>query len=271
MARFPALAPGGGEGALRPSPLAHALDGEHKQVTVLCGTLAEAPTLARRLGPEAMYHLMRDVLALAQDTVQRYGGTLLQVSGEGFVALFGAPMAQEDHARRAVLAALELRQRLHTPDALRGQPHGVTVRLGLHSGPVVVGSLGHEPHRPYTAGGATLGLATRLQQQATPDTVLLSAATYALVQTEVEGEVWAVDPGAAASPAVAGYVVHGLPAAGGRPTARRAASESPGGPDPGTGTAARAAGAGGPWTGAGRGPGRGARHGQVAAAGGVCP
>ena len=123
-----------------------------------------------------------------------------------------------------MLAALELRQRLHTPDALRGQPHGVTVCLGLHSGPVVIGSLGYEPQRPYTAVGATLTLATRLQHQATPDTVLLSAATYALVQAEVAGEAWTVDPGAAVSPAVAGYAVHGLrrrqagvPRRGGRP------------------------------------------------------
>ena len=78
---------------------------------------------------------MHDVLALAQETVQRYGGTLLQVSGEGFLALFGAPVAQEDHARRAVLAALELRQRLRAPEAIRGQPHGVAIRLGLHTGP----------------------------------------------------------------------------------------------------------------------------------------
>ena len=87
---------------------------------MLCGALAEGPTLAARLGPEAMYHLMHDVLALAQDTVQRYEGTLTQVSGDGFVALFGAPVAQEDHARRAVLAALELRQRLRVPHAIRG-------------------------------------------------------------------------------------------------------------------------------------------------------
>src|SRR5439155_7831337 len=115
-----------------------ALDGEHKQVTVLCGALAEALTLAVRLGPEAMHHLMRDVLALAQATVQRYEGTLLQVSDEGFLALFGAPVAQEDHARRAVLAACELHQRLGAPNAFRGQPHGAVLRLGLHSGPVVV-------------------------------------------------------------------------------------------------------------------------------------
>jgi DNA-binding winged helix-turn-helix (wHTH) protein len=70
-----------GDRALREplSPLANALAGEHKQVTVLCGALAEAPTLAAHLEPEAMYHLMHDVLALVQDTVQRYGGTLLQV------------------------------------------------------------------------------------------------------------------------------------------------------------------------------------------------
>jgi predicted ATPase/class 3 adenylate cyclase/DNA-binding winged helix-turn-helix (wHTH) protein len=171
------------------SPGRAVLDGEHKQVTVLCGALAEVPTLAACLGPEAMYHLMHDVLALAQDTVQRYAGTLTQVSGEGFLALFGAPVAQEDHARRAVLAALELRQRVQVPDAIRGQPHGVALRLGLHTGPVVVGPLAHEPQRPYTAAGDTLQQAARLQQRAAPDTILISAATYALVQDEVQGEV----------------------------------------------------------------------------------
>ena len=187
------LAAQGGEGALSEAPalLANTLDGEHKQVTVLCGALAAAPSLAARQGPEVMYHLMRDVLALAQDTVQRYDGTLLQVSGEGFVALFGAPVAQEDHARRAVLAAFELRQRLHAPDAFRGQPHGLALSLGLHTGPVVVGSLRHDPQRSYAAVGDTLALAMQLQHQAAPDTLLLSAATYALVQDEVQGEAWA--------------------------------------------------------------------------------
>jgi class 3 adenylate cyclase len=124
-----------------------------------------------------MYHLMRDVLALIQETVSRCGGTLLHVSGEGFVALFGAPVAHEDHARRAVLAALDLRQCLHTPDAIRGQPHGTALCLGLYTGPVVVGPLVHDPQWLYTAGGATLARATQLQQQAMPDTLLVSAAT----------------------------------------------------------------------------------------------
>ena len=193
------------------APVGRALpDAEHKQVTVLCGALAEAPTLAARLGPEAMYHLMRAVLALAQDTVQRYGGTLLQVSGEGFLALFGAPVAQEDHARRAVLAAFELRQRLHAPDALREQPHSVALRLGLHTGPVVVGPLVHDPQLPYTAVGDTLHVATRLQQQAAPDTILVSAATYRLVQDEVQGEAWeALTPEIPSTP-VDVYAIRGL-------------------------------------------------------------
>jgi class 3 adenylate cyclase len=97
------------------------------------------------------------------------------------LALFGAPVAQEDHARRAVLAAIELRQRLRVPEALQGQPHGVALRLRLHTGSVVVGPLEYDPQRPYTAVGDTLALATRLQQQAAPDAVLVSAATYALV------------------------------------------------------------------------------------------
>jgi DNA-binding winged helix-turn-helix (wHTH) protein/class 3 adenylate cyclase len=210
-----------------PLPLAISLNVEHKQVTVLCGALAEAPALAVRLGPEAMYHLMHDVLALAQETVQRYGGTLLQVSGEGFMALFGAPVAQEDHARRAVLTALDLRQCLRVPEALRGQPHGVAIRLGLHTDPVVVGPLAHDPQRPYTAVGDTLTLATRLQQQAAPDTVLVSAATYALVRAEVQGEAWAAGPSDASPTPASGYIVHGLlrrragvPWRGGRPLSR---------------------------------------------------
>jgi DNA-binding winged helix-turn-helix (wHTH) protein len=185
-------------------------DGELKQVTLLCGALAEAPALAARLGPEAMYHLMREVLALVQETVQHYEGILLQVSGEGFVALFGAPVAQEDHARCAVLAALELSQRLRAPDAVQGQPQGVTVCLGLHTGPVIVGHLTHDPQQPYTASGDTLRLATRLQQQAAPGTLLLSATTYALVQAEVQGEACPALPLDAASVPGSVYTVRGL-------------------------------------------------------------
>jgi predicted ATPase/DNA-binding winged helix-turn-helix (wHTH) protein len=168
-------------------PAASYAEGEHKLVTILCGTLAEAPALATRLGPERWYRLLQTVVGLAQEVLQPYAGTLILTTNEGFTAVFGAPVAQEDHARRAVLAALELRQRLHEAPTLRAPLVGgrLTLGMGLHSGLVVVGGLGQDPHRLATAVGAPLYLATRLQQQAAPGTILLSAATYHLVHAEV--------------------------------------------------------------------------------------
>ena len=93
-------------------------------MTILCGALAEAPALAARLGPEGWYRLLQTVVGLAQEVVQHYAGTLTLATSEGFTAVFGAPVAQEDHARRAVLAALELRQRLHASPALHAQLAG---------------------------------------------------------------------------------------------------------------------------------------------------
>jgi class 3 adenylate cyclase len=156
-----------------------------------------------------MYHLMHDVLALTQETMQRYDGTPLYVSSEGFLALFGAPVAQEDHARRAVLAACELRQRVHAPAALRGQAPGVVLRLGLHNGPVVVGPRADAPQQPY-AVGTTLHGATWLQQRTAPDTILVSATTYTLVQDEVEGEACESCMLTEPSPLVPVYAIHGL-------------------------------------------------------------
>jgi predicted ATPase/class 3 adenylate cyclase len=160
---------------------------EYKLVTLLCGAVRAAPALAARLGPERWYRWLQAMVGLAQDVLHHYDGTLLPPTSEGFTAVFGAPVAQEDHARRAVLAALELRQRLrdtpilHTP--LVGK--GLTLSMGLHSGLVVVGCLGNDSQRISTAVGEPFYVATRLQQQATPGAILLSAATYALVHTEV--------------------------------------------------------------------------------------
>jgi class 3 adenylate cyclase len=116
--------------------------------------------------------------------VQRYEGTITHGTGEGFTALFGAPAAQEDHARRAVLAALDLHQRLRTHPTLHAYVPGgaFTARIGVHSGQVVVGNLGPEPYRLYTAVGEPTHLAARLQQHAAPGVILISAATYELVR-----------------------------------------------------------------------------------------
>jgi adenylate cyclase len=139
---------------------------------------------------------MQTVVALAHEVVQQYAGTLLpHASGEGFTAVFGAPIAQEDHARRAVLAALDLQQRLRLSPALSlpALDTGLALSLGVHSGLVVVGGLGPDPQRVVTAVGAPTQGAIRLQQQAAPGTLLVSAATYTLVQAEVQGQpCWSV-------------------------------------------------------------------------------
>jgi class 3 adenylate cyclase/tetratricopeptide (TPR) repeat protein len=194
----------GAEMALQPVPrqlraetsstTPRAPEGEHKQVTVLCCALAEATALAIRLGPEAMHHLMQALFALAQEVVQRYGGTIAYFIGDGFQALFGATVAHEDHARRAVLAAVEFQQHLGKCFSASGRPSGEApaVCTGLHTGGVVVGRLGDDPQQVYTAVGDTTSLASRLQHLAAPSTILMSEATWRLVQDEVH-----VEPGAA--------------------------------------------------------------------------
>ena len=187
-------------------------DGEHKQLTVLCGALAEVPSLTARLSPEGLYRLLQAWLALVQEVVQQYDGTLTLNAGERFTALFGAPAAQEDHARRAVLAACDLRERCQTalPQHAPGDACAVTMQLGVHSGPVVAGTLGGLPQRPYTAVGEATQVALRLQQDAAPGMVCISATTYALVQEEVESAPAHTLAMAGLSAAVPIYTVYGL-------------------------------------------------------------
>jgi class 3 adenylate cyclase/DNA-binding winged helix-turn-helix (wHTH) protein/tetratricopeptide (TPR) repeat protein len=184
----PAVPLHGGAGTRRPN--LSAPEGEHKPVTVLCCELAESKALVIHLGPEAMHHLMQALFALAQEVMQRYEGIIVQFEGDGFRALFGADVAQEDHARRAVLAAVELQQRLHERLSTAGLPleQAPAVGIGVHTGVVVVGRLGADPQRIYTAAGDTTALASRLQHLAAPGTILMSAATWQLVQDEVQVE-----------------------------------------------------------------------------------
>jgi class 3 adenylate cyclase/DNA-binding winged helix-turn-helix (wHTH) protein len=170
------------------------LAGERKQVTILCCALADARGLAARLGAEAMYRLMRAFFTLAQRVVQRYAGTLTQRLGDGFVAFFGAPRAQEDHAQRAVLAALELQQRVRAEPVLRELLRGASLStsLGLHTGMVIVGPLGEDPQTLYAALDTTTEVASRLQRLASPDTILMSEATRRFVQEEVSVESYGI-------------------------------------------------------------------------------
>src|SRR2546425_3450067 len=168
-----------------------ALEGERKQVTVLFCDLANSTPIAERLGPEHMHTLLNRFFALALDAVHRYEGTINQFLGDGFMALFGAPLAHEDHARRAVLAAVALHRALQDHQAELGEPYGVTCvfRMGLNTGLVVVGSIGNHLRMDYSAIGDTTNLAARLQQLAEPGTILVSDVTRRLVEGSVHLEV----------------------------------------------------------------------------------
>jgi predicted ATPase/DNA-binding winged helix-turn-helix (wHTH) protein len=188
------------------------LAGEYKQVTVLCGGLPDALALAGRLGPEAMHRHMQTVFTVVQQVLHRYAGSLIEFSGEGFVALFGAPVAQEDHAQRAVLAALALHAQVDVsaPDRSQAPAEPLALCLGLHTGRVVVDRLGGDPQRLYTAAGETTRVALRLRQLAVPGMTLLSAATQPLVQEHVQVELWGEVQIGVEHASVPMYVVRGI-------------------------------------------------------------
>lgn len=167
-----------------------AFEGERKQVTVLFCDLVGSTALADRLGPETMHLLLNRFFELALGEVHRYEGTVNQFLGDGFMALFGAPIAHEDHARRAVLAALGLQRVLKDHRAELGGPSGVEiqVRMGINTGWVVVGGIGDQLRQDYTAVGDTTNLAARLQQLAEPGAVLVSEATSRFLQGSVQLE-----------------------------------------------------------------------------------
>jgi predicted ATPase len=118
------------------------------------------------------------------DAVHRWEGTVNQFTGDGIMALFGAPIAHEDHARRALHAALEIQRALADYAVALRRDKGLTfqVRLGLNSGPVVVGAIGDDLRMDYTAQGLTTNLAARMQQAADPGAILVAAPTYRLCE-----------------------------------------------------------------------------------------
>jgi class 3 adenylate cyclase len=168
-----------------------ALEGERKQVTVLFCDLANSTAIAEKIGAENMHTLLNRFFELALNEVHRYEGTINQFLGDGFMALFGAPIAHEDHARRAVLAALGLQRRL--TEANLGKPYGVECQfcMGLNSGLVVVGSIGDNLRMDYSAIGDTTNLASRLQQHAEPGEILINETTARLVQGAIRLEALA--------------------------------------------------------------------------------
>jgi class 3 adenylate cyclase/tetratricopeptide (TPR) repeat protein len=161
-----------------------ALEGERKQVTVLFADLKGSMELLAERDPEEARQLLDPVLQRMMEAVHRYEGTVNQVMGDGIMALFGAPLAHEDHAVRACYAALAMQDALrHYSEEVR-RTHGVEVqiRVGLNSGEVVVRAIGNDLHMDYSAIGETTHLAARMEQLAPPGTIRLTAATLRLVE-----------------------------------------------------------------------------------------
>src|ERR1700730_2309392 len=166
--------------------------GEMKQVTVLFCDIVGSTLLTDRLGSEGMRDLVSSFLKASLAEVHRYGGTAPQFLGDGFMAVFGAPLTQEDHVQRALLAALAIQHALSRPGAARDADGGdrldLPVRIGIHTGSVVFGPIAAGLAMDDTIIGDTANLAARLQQAAEPGTILLSEATYRLAQRSVGGE-----------------------------------------------------------------------------------
>ena len=160
-----------------------ALEGERKQVTVLFVDVSGFTSLSERLDPEDVHRLMSRAFELMLAEVHRYEGTVNQFLGDGIMALFGAPIAHEDHARRAVHAALGIARALEGYQAELA-PRGISFRArqGLNTGLVVVGSIGSDLRMDYTAVGDTTNVAARLQQAGEPGRVTISEATHRLVR-----------------------------------------------------------------------------------------
>jgi predicted ATPase/class 3 adenylate cyclase len=165
-----------------------ALEGERKQVTVLFADLKGSMELLADRDPEEARKILDPVLERMMEAVHRYEGTVNQVMGDGIMALFGAPLAHEDHAVRACYAALRMQDlvKRHAEEAFRSHGVVVQIRIGLNSGEVVVRSIGNDLRMDYTAVGQTTHVAARMEQLARPAHILLSPATLDLVEGHVE-------------------------------------------------------------------------------------
>ena len=165
-----------------------ALEGECKQVTVLFADVKGSMDLAEQMGAERWHAILNRFFEILSDGVHRFEGTVNQYTGDGIMALFGAPIAHEDHAQRACYAALRLRDELRIfADELRlSEGLDFSVRMGLNSGDVVVGKIGDDLRMDYTAQGHTVGLAARMESMAPAHGVCVSQNTADLASGYVE-------------------------------------------------------------------------------------
>src|SRR5271166_5980832 len=161
-----------------------ALEGERRQVTVLFGDIANYTALSEKLDPEEVHRIVQRCFELVSAEIHRFEGTINQYGGDGFMALFGAPIAHEDAPRRAVHAALAIQRALGSFGKDLEQRSGLVVqmRIALNTGIVVVGRITDDLRMDYTAIGDTINLASRLQSAARPTSVIISEATHRAIE-----------------------------------------------------------------------------------------
>ncbi len=160
-----------------------ALEGERKQVTVLFADVKSSMELAESVDPEEWHRILERFFQILADGVHRFEGTVNQYTGDGIMALFGAPIAHEDHAQRACYAALHLRDELrrYGEEVKRSRALSFVARLGLNSGDVVVGKIGDDLRMDYTAQGSVVGVAQRMEQLADPGHIYVAEPSAKLV------------------------------------------------------------------------------------------
>jgi len=160
------------------------IEGEGKLVTVLFADVANYTSIAQKLDPEEVHQIMDGCFKILMDEIHRYEGTINQFTGDGVMALFGAPVAHEDHGQRACHAALSIQKAVEAYGEKIKQEYGskFKMRIGLNSGPVIVGSIGDDLRMDYTALGDTTNLASRMQSMAEPGSVFVSGHTHRLAR-----------------------------------------------------------------------------------------
>ena len=165
-----------------------ALEGERKQVTVLFADMKGSMELLADRDPEEARKLLDPVIEHMMEAVHRYEGTVSNLMGDGIMALFGAPLAHEDHAVRACYAALRMQESVtrYADGVRRTEGVPIQIRVGLNSGEVVVGAIGNDLKMDYTAVGQTVHLASRMEQMATPGTIMMAADSLRLAEGYVQ-------------------------------------------------------------------------------------
>jgi class 3 adenylate cyclase len=162
------------------------IEGERKLVTVMFCDMAGFTTLSEQIGPEEAYSIMDQVYEILIHKVHDYEGTVNEMTGDGIMALFGAPIALEDAPQRAIRSAYVIHREVSVLNGRLRQECGervlIRMRVGVHTGPVVVGTLGNDLRVEFKAVGDTVNLASRVEELAQPGTTYVTEDTFRLTE-----------------------------------------------------------------------------------------